>query len=369
MAGISAISGITDPSETRKVSAIDETEEKQHFDSMMNAEREKGEQKVAEHSSDVLKGLFTDPEKMLKLWLVNETRPNPFAQEQKDPMETFGKFLQSMLMQTQTDSLNKLKDTMVRNNKYSATSLMGQMVEIESDKMNISPGPKIVQNFAVSESASAFEVEIKNTSDEVVYKNQAFNVTPGINQFTWDGVDNEGKQLPIGEYKISVSLKQEIKNADGSANLEHLEYAIDLDGKQIHNKVETLSMMDREVQFSYEMPEGLAGLEYASVWILNSKNQAVHKAEIEAKGGQKGVYSWNCLDASGHRVPEDIYSIQFNLKDEKRKMLETDKKAIIQVTGKVQGVEINDNGESNLVTSRIKAPLSTVKRIISENGL
>ncbi|MDP3936232.1 MAG: FlgD immunoglobulin-like domain containing protein [Alphaproteobacteria bacterium] len=371
MAGVAAISAINDPAEKRKVSVSDgdEDEERLHFDSIMQAERAKGDQKAAEHSSDVLKGLFTDPEKMLKLWLMNETRPNPFAQEQKDPMETFGKFLQSMLMQTQTDSLNKLKDTMVRNNKYSATTLMGQIVEIESDKMNIAPERKIVQNFSVPEAASAFEVEIKNASDEVVYRNQAFNVTPGINQFTWDGVDNEGKQLPIGEYKISVSLKQEIKNAEGPSTLEHLEYAIDLNGKQIHNKVETLSMIDREVQFSYEIPEGLAGMEYASIWIMNSKGQAVHKNEIEAKGGQKGVYSWNCLDAAGHRVSEDIYTIQVNFKDEKRKMLETDKQAIIRVTGKVQGVEVNDNGEPNLVTSRIKAPLSAVKRIVSENGL
>ncbi|QOL19378.1 FlgD immunoglobulin-like domain containing protein [Candidatus Bodocaedibacter vickermanii] len=369
MAGVAAIGGTADPIEKRKTAMIDEAEEKEQFDSMMQVERAKGDQKAAEHGSDVLKGLFADPEKMLKLWLMNETKPNPFAQEQKDPMETFGKFLQSMLMQTQTDSLNKLKDTMVRNNKYSATGLMGQMVEIESDKMNIAPGRKIVQNFAVPDAASAFEVEIKNASDEVVYRNQAFNVSSGINQFTWDGVDNEGKLLPIGEYKISVSLKKEVKNEDGSPKLEHMEYAVDLDGKQIHDKIETLSMIDREVQFAYEIPEGLAGMKYASVWILNSKNQAVHKTEIEAKGGQKGVYSWNCLDASGHRVPEDIYSVQINFKDEKRKMLETDKQAVIRVTGKVQGVEVNDNGEPNLITSRIKAPLSTVKRIVSENGL
>lgn len=370
MAEIAAVGGaVVDPAEKRKAPVIDEAEEKQHFDSMMQMERDKGDQKVAEHSSGVLKGLFTDPEKMLKLWLVNETKPNPFAQEQKDPMETFGKFLQSMLMQTQTDSLNKLKDTMVLNNKYSAKELMGQIVEIESDKMNISPGRKIVQNFSIPDAASAFEVEIKNASDEVVYRNQAFNVTPGINQFTWDGVDNEGKQLPVGDYKISVSLKEKVENEDGSAGLKHLEYAIDLDGKQIQNKVETLAMIDREVQFSYEIPQGLAGMKYASVWILNSKNEAVHKSEIEAKGGKKGVYSWNCLDAAGHRVPEDVYTIQINLKDEKREILKTDKQAIIRVTGKVQGVEINDNGEPNLVTSRIKAPLSTVKRIVSENGL
>jgi flagellar hook assembly protein FlgD len=369
MAGIAAIGGIIDPAEKRDVSMVSDAEEKHHFDSMLRTEREYGDQKVAEHSSSVLKGMFADPGKMLKLWLLNETRPNPFAQEQKDPMETFGKFLQSMLMQTQTDSLNKLKDTMVRNNKYSATALMGQMVEIESDKMNISPGRKIVQNFSVPEAASAFEVEIKNTSGDVVYRNQDFNVTPGINQFTWNGVDNEGKQLPIGEYTISVSLKNEVENPDGPSTFEHLEYAIDLNGKPIRDKVETLSMMDREVQFSYEIPEGLAGMEYASVWIMNSQGRAVHKAEIEAKGGQKGVYSWNCLDGSGHRVPEDIYSIQVNFKDGKRKILETDKQAIIRVTGKVQGVEINDNGEPILATSRIKAPLSTVKRIISENGL
>lgn len=309
MAGVAAIGGTADPIEKRKTAMIDEAEEKEQFDSMMQVERAKGDQKAAEHGSDVLKGLFADPEKMLKLWLMNETKPNPFAQEQKDPMETFGKFLQSMLMQTQTDSLNKLKDTMVRNNKYSATGLMGQMVEIESDKMNIAPGRKIVQNFAVPDAASAFEVEIKNASDEVVYRNQAFNVSSGINQFTWDGVDNEGKLLPIGEYKISVSLKKEVKNEDGSPKLEHMEYAVDLDGKQIHDKIETLSMIDREVQFAYEIPEGLAGMKYASVWILNSKTKQCTKLKLKQKVGKRAYtvgIAWMLRDTGFQKI-----SIQF----------------------------------------------------------
>jgi hypothetical protein len=50
-------------------------------------------------------------------------------------------------------------------------------------------------------------------------------------------------------------------------------------------------------------------------------------------------------------------------------MLKTDKQAIIRVSGKVHGIEVNENGEPNLITSRIKAPLSTVKQIVSEEGL
>lgn len=353
----------------KTVSSTTEEESKYQFDSMLHEEHAISEKKLAEHSGDALKSIFTDPQKMLKLWLLNETRPNPFCEEQKDPMESFGKFIQSMLMQTQTDSLNQLKETMVSNNKYAAMDLMDKMVEIESDKMTISPGRKIIQNFTVPENINGFGVVVKNSAGEEVYRNVSYDVNPGINQFAWDGRDQDGKEVPTGDYKISISLQKKTINEDGMPKFEHVEYANDLSGKPIDDKIETLSMIDREVQFLYELPEGLQDFEYASVWILNSKNTAVHKADIEAKSGQKSVYSWNCLDANGQRVPEDVYSIQINLKDGKREMLKTDKNAIIRVTGKVQGVEVQENGEPNLITSRIKAPLSSVKRIISEDGL
>ncbi len=343
--------------------------EQQHFNKVMESHRSHSDFKASEVSGDSMKSLFTDPDKMLKLWLMNETKPNPFAQEQKDPMETFGKFLQSMLMQTQTDSLNRLKDTMERSNKYSASVLMGQMVEIESDKLNIDPGRKIFKNFIVPEEANAYEVEIKNSSDETVYRKTAYNIGAGINQFSWDGADNDGKTLSVGAYKVTINLLQNKADEAGNLKLHPLHLAVDLDGKAIENNLEVLSAVDRDVQFSYEMPEGLPDLECASVWISNSKGSVVHKGEIDVKGGAKGVYSWNCLDKSGHRVPEDVYSIEMYLKDGQRKIISTDQNAIIRVTGKVQGVEVNDTGEPNLVTSRIKAPLSTVKRIISENGL
>lgn len=343
--------------------------EHQHFEKVMQAQRTHSDFKANEAAGDSMKSLFTDPDKMLKLWLMNETRPNPFAQEQKDPMETFGKFLQSMLMQTQTDSLNRLKDTMEKNNKYSASALMGQMVEIESNKLAIDPSRKIFKNFIVPEEASAYEVEIKNAEDKTVYKNTAFNVGAGINQFAWEGVDNDGKELPVGEYKITINLLKSADEASGNQKLVPLHLAVDLDGKPIENSLEVLSVVDRDVQFSYEMPEGLPNLECASVWISNSKGAVVHKGEIDVKSGAKGVYSWNCLDKMGHRVSEDVYSIEFYLKDGQRKILQTDQHAVIKVTGKVQGVEVTDTGEPNLVTSRVKAPLSTVKRIISENGL
>lgn len=320
-------------------------------------------------SPNSLQKLFTDPEKMLKLWLMGETKPNPFAQEQKDPMDSFGKFMQAMLMQTQTSALTNLEKTMERNNKYTSTGLIGEMVDIETNKMTISPGRKSIENFMVSEEVDAFAVEIKNVEGETVYQNMIYDPGAGINQFAWPGTDNEGKDVPLGEYKVSISLFKKAMEEGSPPRFELLEYARNLDGTEIRDKLQTLSVVDRDVQFSYEIPEGLPDLGYASVWITDSKGQAVHKGELEVKSGDKGVYSWNCLDAAGKRVPEDTYTIQFNLKNGNRKIITTDKTTTIRVSGKVQGIEVNENGEPNLVTSRIKAPLSAVKRIVSENGL
>lgn len=370
------MSGITDTSLLRPggmvPSGLAPTQESDDdvFNNIMNKDDDGKVEIEPADAPTSLQKLFTDPEKMLKMWLLGETKPNPFASEQKDPMESFGKFIQSMLMQTQTDALTHLKDTMTRNNKYAASSLIDQIVEIESNSMTISPQQKTVQNFMVPEEADAFEVEIKNSSKgAVVYKNMAHNPGAGINQFEWDGKDNAGNIQPYGDYTLSVRLLKKTVDADGMTHFEKLEDAKDLDGKAIIDKPQNLSRADNEIQFSYELPDGLPDLEYASVWILNSKGEVVHKGEIEGSAGKKGIYNWNCLDFSGDRLLEDIYKVSINLRDSSRKVLKTDKQAIVKVSGKVHGLEINEKGEPNLVTSRIKAPLSAVTRIVNERGL
>ena len=81
-----------------------------------------------------------------------------------------------------------------------------------------------------------------------------------------------------------------------------MEYAKTLDSQEIKEKREKLSAAERDVQFSYEIPEGLPELEHASIWITNSKGTPVHKGEIDVKTGERGVYSWNGLDRSGART-------------------------------------------------------------------
>lgn len=320
-------------------------------------------------SPGALQKLFGDPEKMLHLWLQGEAKPNPFADNTKDPMESFGKFVQSMLMQTQTDALSKLEGTMTRNQQFAASSLTGEVIEVESNKMTISPGKRISETFTVPEEADAFSVNVINAAGETVFQNIAYDPGAGITKFEWPGTDNDGKELPAGEYKISIELLKKHETAGAPPRFEHLEYAKTLDSQEIKEKRETLSAAERDVQFSYEIPEGLPELEHASIWITNSKGTPVHKGEIDVKTGERGVYSWNGLDRSGARVPEDEYSISINFKDAKRKIIKTDEKPTIRVSGKVNEVEMNESGEPNVVTSRIKAPLSSIRRIANEQGL
>ncbi len=319
---------------------------------------------------NAMQKLFGDPEKMLHLWLQGEAKPNPFAENAKDPMESFGKFIQSMLMQTQTDALSQLKNTMTQNQRFAATGLIGEVGEVESNKMTIAPGKRITETFTVPEEADAFFVEIKNAQNEVVYENVAYEPGAGMNQFEWAGTDNDGKEVPVGDYQLTISLLQK-HVVDGSPpRFEHFEYARTLDSEEIHNKKTSLASIDREVQFSYEIPKGIPDLEHASIWIANSKGIPVHKGEIDVKTGERGVYSWNGLDREGVRVPEDVYTISVNFKDEKRKMIKTEEMATIRVSGKVQGIEMKDGAEEpSLITSRVKAPLSSVKRIINEKSL
>lgn len=349
---------------------LEESESTSDFSEiMLQKQKEDAIKTEGKDEQDPLKKLFTDPEKLMKLWLMGETKQNPFAEDQKDPMETMGKFIQSMLMQNQSNALVELKNTMVRNNKFSATSMIGKMVDVETDTFAIRPGKLLSETFVVPEEANAYHIVIKDNQNNTVFEDYRFDAQSGLTKFEWKGLDQDGKELASGEYSISVDFLNKAKNSEGKTTLKHVEFAKDLSGNIIENKRLVLSKADRDIQFSYEIPKSVENAKHANIWITNSRGTPVHKGSLDINPGDTGIYSWNCLDQAGKTIPEDDYTVYFNLKDMNHKNIQTSEKTKIKVASRVEGVELSDNPDPTLITSRIKAPLSTIKNIVNETGL
>jgi flagellar basal-body rod modification protein FlgD len=62
---------------------------------------------------------------------------------------------------------------------------------------------KATWNFAVNQPATA-TITITSSSGQVVASSTQ-TVQPGVQAFTWDGVDGQGKTWPSGAYTISVT--------------------------------------------------------------------------------------------------------------------------------------------------------------------
>jgi flagellar hook assembly protein FlgD len=317
---------------------------------------------------DQLKRMFTDPEKLLKLFLLGEMKQNPFAEEQKDPMDTMSKFIQSMLMQNQSSALAELKETLVRNNKFSATSMIGKVVEIETDKFVIKPGKGISESFMTTEETDVFHVVIKDENDVIVRQTYGNNTAAGLNRYDWDGMDENQNECPSGTYKMSISLLRKTVSAEGMEGWKVLQPATDLSGNVLEDKKEVLSQSDREIQFNYEVPN-MEEVKFASIFIRDSKSNLVHTGTLEVKAEEKGTYTWNCLDKRGDRIKEDEYTVDFSLRDANFKKIESEPKPKVKISTKVEGVAISDNPDPILVTARVNAPLSKIRSIVNESSL
>ncbi|MEC4685922.1 MAG: flagellar hook assembly protein FlgD [Nitrospirota bacterium] len=95
-------------------------------------------------------------------------------------------------------------------NNALATNLMGKMVRVEGNRVNLKGSAAI--SYQVSQNVEKMTLNINNSSGEVV-KTIEFGKQPaGDNKYTWDGTDNNGNPLPDGFYTVNFTA------ADGNGN-------------------------------------------------------------------------------------------------------------------------------------------------------
>lgn len=149
--------------------------------------------KLAENFDDFLTLLTT------QLKHQNPLEPMD-ANEFTTQLVQFSSVEQAIAQNARLDSLIGLQKTAQVTD---AVSFIGKTVEAAGDKMALADGEGSF-NYTLSKSAANVGVVIRNDLGQIVRTTTGANQI-GPHEFVWDGLNNQGVEMPDGTYTVEVS--------------------------------------------------------------------------------------------------------------------------------------------------------------------
>jgi len=100
-------------------------------------------------------------------------------------------------------SLNNLIGLTQQSIVSNAVNYIGKTIEGESSMVPLSGG-KLKAAYGLLDDAKSVSLVVRDDTGNIVFSKTG-EVTKGVHEFTWDGKDSSGTQLPDGSYQISVT--------------------------------------------------------------------------------------------------------------------------------------------------------------------
>ncbi len=142
----------------------------------------------------------------LKLMMAQLQNQDPFK-----PMEN-GEFLGQMAqfstvsgIEGMQSSLEKMTGSFGTNQTLQASQLIGQSVLVEDETAHLTADGAVEGRFELPSSSGSVKVDVMDISGRLVREIQLGEKSSGRHDFTWDGKDSLGEQLPPGKYTIDIT--------------------------------------------------------------------------------------------------------------------------------------------------------------------
>lgn len=315
-------------------------------------------------SGMVIPNAFDSPDQILKIMLASATHQNPMQPD--DSGEFIDRFISynSMLMQhnqakVQKDILESTKITQANH----AASMVGNTVAVGGRVFEFRSEPTNIRyNIPPGVSKAILKIfDRKGTlvSHMIPERDEQGNFLPGTHSIRFEGYDNNGGELPYGEYLCEMYAEdEEGKQIDIETEIEsrldqvsifdkepyymlgkvryHLSAlksyshkknesdlllrAKELIGKHVKiqdNYFEISNDQTDKIMFEYYVPKELSDME---IVIYNERNKQVCKCDIERDNNRKpkeGFFSQNLTDINldnNMKLPPGSYSVRINAK-------------------------------------------------------
>lgn len=121
-------------------------------------------------------------------------------------------FIAQMAQFSSVDSLNKLQtsfetlsSSLTSNQALQASALVGRAVLVSGNTTYLSAEEGVKGYVDVPRGAGNIRLTIQNAAGETVRTMDVGTLPAGEQPLSWDGTDNDGKDLPAGNYRVVVS--------------------------------------------------------------------------------------------------------------------------------------------------------------------
>lgn len=106
-------------------------------------------------------------------------------------------------IQEMNSSISTLLDQMRSAQAVNATALVGHDVLVDADTVSLTAGEQVSGEIETPTGTSNINVVVSDASGQVV-RQLSVPATSGSSAFTWDGLDDSGKQVAAGDYTFSA---------------------------------------------------------------------------------------------------------------------------------------------------------------------
>ena len=151
-----------------------------------------------------------DRDAFLKLFTTQLKNQNPL-----DPMENEA-FVAQLAQFSSLEAMTGVRtsmDSMAADSKSSrfllGSSLIGKKIERVSNLVTVAEGEKVTSKANLRELADSGVFSIYDaTTNELVYKKDFNRMPPGAVHLTWNGQNQEGDQMPAGQYRFEFTANR-----------------------------------------------------------------------------------------------------------------------------------------------------------------
>lgn len=116
------------------------------------------------------------------------------------------------------DGLSSLQDSqeMMRNEMSNsmAASLTGKHVRALSNRITLEDGADMNIQFELNNTAEELDILVKDATGSEVRRESFSGVGKGENSWVWDGKNNDGVQMPDGEYTVEMDASNGDKTVE-----------------------------------------------------------------------------------------------------------------------------------------------------------
>ena len=103
-------------------------------------------------------------------------------------------------------TFNNLSASFQSNQALQASTLVGRRVMVPGDSGFLSQGGSLSGSVDLDQPASKIVITIKNSTGQLVNRQELGIQQPGLVDFEWNGLDADGNSLPGGEYQIAAEV-------------------------------------------------------------------------------------------------------------------------------------------------------------------